>query len=247
MADISRCIGLSYTNIGAESESTPETSTDDASTTGNQSDEADIPDIARPGLSAAAAAIDRLIVLGTSIRRSGRQSHRSQGFTVSGAQEESLCCLLVRRKFPHAQKSLCDQVGASIHIRGTSLQYLKKHNDKLAYQRATLEESASTTIGGGSGELQDQETNVLHDQKHRSQQAPTAVETLPSHVSRSKISRSKKPTASIVSRGSTVQEVQDTAFYYPPEPKPSLGEKYISCKICSEPLEIETLTEKSWR
>lgn len=247
MADISRCVGLSYTNRGAESESTPEASTNGASATGSQSDETDIPDIARPGLSAATAAIDRLIILGASIRRSGQQSHRSQGLTVSGGQEESLCRLLVRRRFPHAQKSLCDQIGASIHIRGTSLQYLKKHNDKLAYRRATLEESASTIIGGGSGELQDQETNILHDQKHRSQQAPTTVETLPSRVSPSKVSRSKKPTASIVSRGSTVQEVQETAFYYPPEPKPSLGEKYISCTICSEPLEIEKLTEKSWR
>jgi hypothetical protein len=154
--------------------------------------------------------------------------------------------LLVRRKFPHAQKILCDQVGASIHIRGTSLQYLKKHNDKLAYQRDAFGEPAATITGGEAGELQDQETNVFHDQKHRSQQAPTTVETLPSRVSASKVSRSKKPTASIISRGSTVQEAQETTFYYPPKPQPRLGEKYISCPICSEPLEKEELTKESW-
>ncbi|KAL5358300.1 hypothetical protein BJX96DRAFT_163655 [Aspergillus floccosus] len=240
-------LDMVHRNLQWESDKTPETNTKSGSATGSQSDETEIPDIARPGLSAATAAIDRLIVLGASIRRSGRQSHQSRVLAASGGQEDSLCRLLVRRRFPHAQKSLCDQIGTSIHIRGTLLQYLSKRNGKLAYQRDVSHDPAATIRGGEVGEMRDQETKVFHETNHGNQQEYTIVETLPSRVSPSKVSRSKRPTASIIRRGFTVQEAQETTSYYPPKPHPRPGENNITCTICSEPLEENELTEESWR
>lgn len=219
------------------------------SITDDEADETDFPAIARPGLEAAGTAINQLIVLGASIRRSGRQGHRPRYPVHSGGYEQSLCCLLVSRKFPHARQALCDQIGTSIHVRGSSMQYLKRHNEKLAYERKDLLDPDASVQGGANDKsgTTDFPSIISHDRGNSEHHASTAVDTVPSHVVRNNISRSKKPSGSIISRGSTVQENQDTSFYYPPRPRPKSGEKYISCSICSEPLKSSKLSEDSWK
>lgn len=187
------------------------------------------------------------------IRRSARQTHKLRD-RASNEQAELLCCLLVQSRFPHASKSLCSQLGSSIYIRGTSLQYIQMHNEKLAHQRdnpdgskndATFEDKA----GNGAQGLE--MGHLTPDSTSAGWQTITTPDTLPSVLSPSAVIRfnntRRKPSGSITSKGSMVQNGQGDPFYYPPKPWREDDKRYLSCTMCADPLEKLTLTEDAWK
>ena len=203
-----------------------------------------------PGLPAIEGAIDRLLILSVNIRRSARQTNRlRQG--NGNAQDESLCRLLVQRRYPHARKSLCSQLSASICARGRSLQYLQEHNKKLAYQRENQEDAKELVNNEGKPEEElDAQAVPIGDVASRKRKASQGPETLPSMVSSSAIVRLNRtrriPTSTIISKGSTVQDSQGNDYDYPPWPKEKHGKRYQSCTICAMPLDVLTLTKRAW-
>ncbi len=162
-----------------------------------------------------------------------------------------MCRVLVERKYPHARKSLCDQLSASIHVRGISLQYMQDHNEKLAYRRQyrdTTGETARLSRGAISDDQKPvAQSKVILAEKQKGVLWP---ETIPSTVTpsaRVRISQMKKgPSSSIISSGSTVEEGQDEDDY-PPKPEQGGKGKYQPCSICNMPLDILRLTDRSWR
>jgi hypothetical protein len=204
-----------------------------------------------PGLPAVEAAIDRLLILSVNIRRSARRTHRLRQGTRD-AQDESLCRLLVQTRYPHARNSLCNQLGASIYVRGRSLQYLQEHNKKLAYQRENQDDSEEPTNDeDGPKEEVSAPVVSIEDVASKKQKAIQGPETLPSVVSPSAIVRlnrtKRNPSSTIISRGSAVRDGQGNEYDYPPQPKQKDGKRYQSCTICATPLEVQTLTKHAWK
>ena len=198
-----------------------------------------------PGLTAAEAAINRLLVQAVAIRRSARRINRLRPGACDG-QAEVFCSLLIQRQYPNARKSLCDQVAASIHTRGTSLQYLQLHNEKLSYQRDrydAVEEDQESVFAAP--------VLALAADPAPARKITPPPETLPSLVSPSAIHRfiqpKRKPTSSIISRGTVIKDERGDDFCYPPLPKPQAGKKYRCCTICADPLDSSILTEEAWR
>ncbi|KAI1317244.1 hypothetical protein F5Y16DRAFT_392874 [Xylariaceae sp. FL0255] len=203
-----------------------------------------------PGVPAVKAAVERLLILSVNIRRSARQSHRlRQG--SRDTQDESLCRLLAQTRYPNARRSLCSQLGASIHARGISLQYMQEHNKKLAYRR---------NDDGDLEILEDEErpkeqvnapvVPINKDTGSEKQKTTPAPETLPSVVSPSaivRINRTKRnPSSTVMSSGSTVRDGQRNDYDYPPQPGQKDGKRYQACGICAMPLETQTLTKRAW-
>ncbi|KAE8441484.1 hypothetical protein EG329_004908 [Mollisiaceae sp. DMI_Dod_QoI] len=204
-----------------------------------------------PGLVPVGAAIDRLLTLAVAIRRSARRTHKLRDYPHD-EQAESSCCLLVRSRFPDARSSLWNLLGASIHTRGMSLQYIQNHNKKLAYQRDNPDDSQNaadddSNIEDGNERFEGSGQNPTSSGR----QSAMAPETLPSLASHSAIMRSMspraKPSGSIISRGSTVRHLPGEDFYYPPMPQLEDDKRYQSCTLCSDPLEKVTLTEDTWK
>jgi hypothetical protein len=204
-----------------------------------------------PGLPAVEAAISRLLILSVYIRRSARRTHRLRQGTHD-AQDESLCRLLVQTRHHHARKSLCSQLGASIYVRGRSLQYLQEHNKKLAYQRENQDDSEEPT---DDKDMPNEEVSApvasTEDVASQKQKATQGPETIPSVVSPSAIARinrmKRNPSSTIISRGSTPQDDQRNEYEYPSQPKQKDGKRYQSCTICATPLELLTLTKHAWK
>ncbi|RYP46072.1 hypothetical protein DL768_007664 [Monosporascus sp. mg162] len=204
-----------------------------------------------PGLPAVRAAVDRLLILSVNIRRSARQTHRlRQG--SRNTQDESLCRLLAQTRYPNARKSLCSQLGASIHVRGISLQYMQEHNKKLAYRRNDRDD---LEILENEEERPKEQVNAPvvsfnKDMGPKKQKATRGPETLPSVVSPSaivRINRTKRnPSSTVISSGSAVQDGQRNEYDYPPQPRQKDGKRYQSCAICAMPLEPLTLTKRAW-
>ncbi|KAK4443845.1 hypothetical protein QBC34DRAFT_198771 [Podospora aff. communis PSN243] len=204
-----------------------------------------------PGLPAVGAAVDRLLLLSVNIRRSARQAHRLRHGSRRNPHDESLCSRLAQARFPNARKSLCSQLGASIHGRGISLQYMKEHNEKLAYRR-------SDEVDKRDGETKEetpkeQETApVLLFKKDTSPRPQIArgPETLPSLVSPSAIARidrtRRNPSSTVVSSGSAVRDDQPDQDDYPAQPKRKDGQRYQPCVICAMPLQTLNLTKRAW-
>ncbi len=204
-----------------------------------------------PGLVPVGAAIDRLLTLAVAIRRSARRTHKLRDYPHD-EQAESSCCLLVRSRFPDARSSLWNLLGASIHTRGMSLQYIQNHNKKLAYQRDNPDDSQNaadddSNIEDGNERFEGSGQNPTSSGR----QSAMAPETLPSLASHSAIMRSMspraKPSGSIISRGSTVRHLPGEDFYYPPMPQLEDDKRYQSCTLCSDPLEKVSLTENTWK
>ena len=200
------------------------------------------------GFNAAGSTIDRLLILAVAIRRSARRIHTlRQG--PNDQQVEFHCYLVVKARYPNARKSLHNQLGASIYVRGTSLLYLKTHNEKLASKRGDQSGIQDATNEDSAPENNSQNPNnwvdrPITDKKPR----VSGPETLPSALSPTVLSRlpktKNKPSGSIVSRGRTVRDGQSENFYYPPMPEND--KRYQPCNLCADPLEVANLTRKSW-
>ncbi|KAH7133080.1 hypothetical protein B0J13DRAFT_450677, partial [Dactylonectria estremocensis] len=204
-----------------------------------------------PGLNAAEAAIDRLLILAVAIRRSARRTHKLRDGT-DGEQAGMLCCLLMQSRYPNARKSLCNQLGRSIHTRGTSLLYLKIHNQKLAFER---QEESSTNDRENNNVTLDKEKQERQSDVDRpvirTHVRGAGPDTLPSELSPSLVSRfvkaKNKPSGSLRSGGWTVQDDQPEQLYYPSMPEILHGKKYRICDLCGDPLEEHGLTTETWK
>lgn len=195
------------------------------------------------GLPAVKSNIDRLYVLVVGIRRSARQPHTLKRKNQPG-DSNPFCLKLLERRYPKGRSSLLKQLAHSIHVRGTSLQYLQSHNWKLAYRREDC--SAYQQVMDGIDPQ-------IHGMPITAQSTLTDPETMASAISPSEVIRLRqvargrvKPSYSITSSGSTVRDEGGQELNYPPMPKAEPGKKYASCSICSEPLKIGWLTEESW-
>lgn len=201
-----------------------------------------------PGLSAASAALHRLLILSRRLRNPTRLNDGFKQVKRTSSQEESMCRLLVQRKYPNAPSSLWSQLGVSIQTRGIALQYKQRHNQKLSYRRDTQCESWSLE-DENEGPKEQVKVPITSPngeallKKHKHVQGP---ETTPSGVSpfvASHIRRSsRKPTGSVVSSGSVVQDGQSNEDNYPPPPK-----ALQPCAICSMPLLPSDLEKHAWR
>ncbi|RYO96852.1 hypothetical protein DL765_011425 [Monosporascus sp. GIB2] len=217
----------------------------------NSRDDAEETSESSPGLPAVRAAVDRLLILSVNIRRSACQTHRlRQG--SRNTQDESLCRLLAQTRYPNARKSLCSQLGASIHVRGISLQYMQEHNKKLAYRRNDRDD---LEILENEEERPKEQVNAPvvsfnKDMGPKKQKVTQGPETLPSVVSPSaivRINRTKRnPSSTVISSGSAVRDGQCNEYDYPPQPRQKDGKRYQSCAICAMPLEPLTLTKRAW-
>ncbi|KAF9891460.1 hypothetical protein FE257_003926 [Aspergillus nanangensis] len=195
-------------------------------------------------------AIDRLLIFAVRIRRGSRPMHHAIN---SGEQvAKSLCCLIVERRHRHAKRSLCDQIGASIYTRGISLQYLQRHNQKLAHRRhddgSVGDEDMEAGVGSGQGDSEGK--FKIPDSQSTKHNIPVP-ETSPSAISPSAVVRLKnlktKPSRSLISKESAIRDSQDDPFQYPPKPQRQYTSKYTPCTLCSEPLETSMLTDARWR
>ncbi|KAH7153365.1 hypothetical protein EDB81DRAFT_648834, partial [Dactylonectria macrodidyma] len=203
-----------------------------------------------PGLHGAEAAIDRLLILAVAIRRSARRTHKLRDGT-HGAHDEMLC-LLMQSRYPNARKSLLNQLGRSIHTRGTSLLYLKMHNRKLAFERQEICSTDETEDMEVALEDEDQDMRPDGDRPITTTQARgPGPETLPSELSPSLVSQlvktKNKPSGSIMSGGWTVQEDQPEQFYYPSIPEVPSSTKYQICDLCGDPIEEQDLSPDTWK
>jgi len=203
-----------------------------------------------PGLPAVEAAMDRLLILSVNIRRSARRTHRLRQGTRD--PQDELLCRLLQTKYPHARRSLCSQLCASISVRGRSLQYLQEHNKKLAYRRENQDDLKRPA---NDEDRPKEEANApvvpMEEVASKKQKPIQNLETLPSTVSHSAIVRlnrmKRTPSSTIISRGSTVRDGEGNEYNYPPQPKQKGGNKYQSCTICAVPLEVSTLTRYAWK
>ncbi|KAE8380327.1 hypothetical protein BDV26DRAFT_257809 [Aspergillus bertholletiae] len=204
------------------------------------------------GLDATEAAIERLVILGVQIRRGARRVNKGDTSTEQSAAGP-LCSSLIRHRYPYARQSLCNQLGTSIHARGISIQYIQKHNQKLAYKRpshsnsVTEEEEVYSRRNGLVGSKGPTNTGTA---ANRAQLHPVP-ETFPSAISPSAALRLRnpkpRPFGTLVSKGHTVHNPGDDHLHYPSVPRRQKMEKYIPCTICSEPLEVSELTENTWK
>ncbi|PVH74790.1 hypothetical protein DL98DRAFT_369618, partial [Cadophora sp. DSE1049] len=202
-----------------------------------------------PGLNAVRTAIARLLDLAVAIRHSARHVPK-QSLLSNDPEREQFCYTIVKRRFPHAQPSLCNQLAASIHARGTTLQYLQLHNRKLARQRSKHERE-------GGQEQAPQDSSVRNkpadrpDMDFERQKPESSATTAPSRVSIAPFKRLSmpkiKPSGSISSIGSSVRESPGEEFSYPIKPSPNANKTYESCALCADPLEMRTLTDKEWK
>jgi len=125
------------------------------------------------------------------------------------------------------------------------------HNEKLAFtgnDPSSVEETADKDAAAEHG---DQEPdNCVGRLPVPNQLKASAPETLPSDLSPSvfsQITKSKnRLSGSIVSRGWTVQDGQGDDGYYSPMPAMANNKKYRSCNLCSDPLEVSSLTQEAW-
>jgi hypothetical protein len=207
------------------------------------------------GLPAVDAAVERLLVLSRDLRSSSLQKNifrRKRAEANLEAEADSMCHLLIKKRYPNARESLRSQLSASVHERGISLQYMRNHNKKLAYLRNNQYKSDSRDnekekVGEQAG------TPVVHPIKGiaaEKQKASHGPETLPSEISPSVISRANRrkwnPTRSVISSGSVVLDDQGNEENYPPRPEQKGGKRHVSCTICAAPLDPRSLKERAW-
>ncbi|RSL71943.1 hypothetical protein CEP54_001049 [Fusarium duplospermum] len=202
------------------------------------------------GMPVVKSTIERLFILAVSIRRSARQTDGVRQKTHSSASASSSCFLLLKARYPNARKSLLVQLVQSVYARGASLQYLQAHNRKLAHERATSMKPCESPMESDMENLGDDLTLA-----ERVEKGPdTELQTIPSLFSPTTVIRqlnlalqNAKPSLSLISTGSTVKDMEGDILPYPPIPKLDVSTTHVACTICSEPMDVSTLTEEKWK
>lgn len=189
--------------------------------------------------------MDRLFILAINLRRPTCRKYRLAQ-EPADEQAERLASLLVKRRYPNARKSLCNQLGASINIRGKSLLYLKKHNRNLASFRSGeyVAEEPTYLDGGYKDELSVPTMSGRRKRQKVMKQPETLASSLSPSMRHRVLQESRNPPSSIISRGSVIQSNE---YDYPPQPEQKEGASYQSCILCDAPLNPKSLTPRAWR
>lgn len=207
------------------------------------------------GLKEVEEAIERLLAMTATIRRSGRQHHNLR----QGADDRSAVMLwsrYIHTRYSNARESgdvdtresLYKQIAVSIHIRGSSLAYLRNHNQKLATKYEERFVHDKPLSDGQHPQPMDYSTAYSGSVKSGSRVEKSLRSNLqgggvtPGSSRGSR--RSGAPSSSIVSRGHTVA---NDKFDYPPKPKGRDGETDVACPLCNYPLKLPTLTDEHWK
>ncbi|EHK48575.1 hypothetical protein TRIATDRAFT_305383 [Trichoderma atroviride IMI 206040] len=193
-----------------------------------------------PGLPAIKTALYHLLELSEEIRRSTRHNDHNELFYIA----------LVQRRFPFAREGLCRQLGASIHERGISLQYLQEYNKELAYRHngkdnlKTIEEMPEEQINAAAV------SSINKDMAPKEEMVAQEPETRHPTVASSAMGRIKRdttyPPSTITTRGSIIRDIQQVKYDFPHKPRQENVETHQSCTICAMPLNLPTLTDRTW-
>lgn len=163
---------------------------------------------------------------------------------------ESLCVMLVEKRFPCARKSLCSQLGASINVRGMLLQYKQDRNRNLAYQGSDKnnlwaiderpeEEITAPAVASVNKDMAPIEEMIAQDPKtFRFMVSAAAVDRIKQNT--------RYPSTTATTMGSTVRDGQLNEYDYPPKPRRNTVERHHSCTICAMPLDLLALTDSAW-
>ncbi|RSM05459.1 hypothetical protein CEP52_006275 [Fusarium oligoseptatum] len=202
------------------------------------------------GMPVVKSTIERLFILAVSIRRSARQTDGVRQKTHSSTNAGSSCFLLLKARYPNARKSLLVQLAQSVYARGVSLQYLQSHNRKLAHEWGASVKPYESPMESDMEKLGDD----LILAKRVEKGPDTELQTIPSLFSPTTVIRqlnlamqNVKPSRSLISTGSTVKDMEGDILPYPPIPKPEVSTTHVACTICSEPMDVSTLTEEKWK
>lgn len=189
--------------------------------------------------------MDRLFILAINLRRPTCRKYRLAR-EPHDEPAERLTGLLVKRRYPNARKSLCNQLGASINIRGRSLLYLKKHNRNLASFRSDedVTEEPANLKGGYKDEVSVPTMGVRLQRQKAMKQPETLASSLSPSMRHRVLQERRNPSSSIISRGSVIQSNECD---YPPQPEQKEGASYQSCILCDAPLNPKSLTPRAWR
>lgn len=224
-----------------------------------------------PGISAVRAAIDRLFVLAVTIRRSTTRTHHLKEGTFYG-EAESGCNFVVQRRYPHAKKSLCNQLGASIYTRGLSLQYMQQvmqsHSKQLAQKRANEKYIKSSAASKKLPRKRASEKDIkssaaIEPQQPKDNGRPAFVSSKESSKLPSlpligglplKEGLPLKGKTDLSLRGRKVNFVNADVIgserplrVLPTMPKQQGTEPYVPCILCPEPLKFASLDSGTWR
>lgn len=181
------------------------------------------PDI---GLPVVKSTIERLVTLSAGIRQSARKADK---LMQEGKADDFRSLLkFIEHWFPRARKSLQSQLARSIHVRGTSLQYLQSRNLQFAYHKK-LEDApapgASTKQHTTKSPLS---PSQIIDFRHAVLGKPT-------------------PLPCITSGSSITQRETEGEFTYSAMLKGGFVTKSSACCVCTESLDTSKLTEEQWK
>ncbi|KAH8702324.1 hypothetical protein BGW36DRAFT_424603 [Talaromyces proteolyticus] len=213
-----------------------------------QRDETSPQNLAEEAWSATESAIDGLHFMASAIRRSSTQSQRynlsSRFDRDDDISFEEYSVLLVKRDFPNARRSLCEQLGASIAVRRKRLFRSNIHEEKLSTRREiVLPKQGSGPVAQPRVSPSQADAQLTASQPHRLKieykASPWSDDTrskLDSMAVRSYLNRG--PSLSTISTGSSVR---NTKVDYPAKPNAGNDDKYCACPYCAKPLELGRL------
>lgn len=192
-------------------------------------------------------AVDELHFMASAIRRS---SVRSQNFMLSSAFEksddpffENSAFLIVRNTFPHARRSLCKQIGASLALRRKRLLRQMQHEQKLGTRRQPTKETAVKVeapmdpvvpLQPLPPQLETPPVRLQESQAKFRDIRTKSVDTgscLDAGMARRHLA--KGPTLSTISTGSSVRL---SSREYPPKPDCPEGAGDCQCPYCARRL-----------
>ncbi|KAH7009796.1 hypothetical protein EDB80DRAFT_713888 [Ilyonectria destructans] len=191
---------------------------------GNALDEED-PD-AHVGLPVVKSTIEQLVTLSARIRQSAQEADK---LMQEGKADDFRPLLkFIEHRFPRARKSLQRQLARSIHVRGTSLQYLQSRNLQFAYHKKhedALAPGASTKQHTTKWLLSPPQIN---DYRHAVLGKPTLLPC-------------------ITSGSSITQRETEGEFTYSTMLKGGFVTESSACYVCTESLDASKLTEEQWK
>lgn len=157
---------------------------------------------------------------------------------------------LIKTTYPNVRSSLCNQLGASIYIRGQSLLYLKVHSQKLAFERHDqnrVQDAADKSPAlKGTGQGSDHCMNCQSVDQVPLALVSGIVQSGFDHSMFSRIAKDNKPLESSVNDDWAMSDDREDSFYYPLKPEKTNDHRYLSCTLCGNLLEESGLTPEAW-
>jgi hypothetical protein len=195
-------------------------------------------------------AIDDLHFMAAVIRRSSVQSEKYDLISRFETDDElyfgEFANLVVKREFPKARRSLCEQLGASIAVRRKRILHRKLHENKLGERRQVApvglgqQHTVSTShphvspsqVVAGPIPLPVQR---LKNQNNLSTGSDDTRSRFDGTAARGHLAR---PSLSTISMGSSVRNPE---IFYPDMPQISSSDGRCTCPYCAKPLASEKL------